>query len=341
MGYLTGFFEEPGERHLFLILSADADPVFFIPDLYETQVREATFVDDINCWSDDTNPVDRLADLATEFGLADSQVLVDDRMWATFTQDIRTAAPGVTLGLASEVLAPVRRQKDGDELAAMRRAATAADETIKHVREMGSSVLGMTEAELAAVIERLLAEHGGTGVAFEPIVGSGPNGAKPHHRHEQRKIEPGDPVVLDFGTRVDGYPSDQTRTLVFGGDPPEQFQEVHRLVQAALEAGVAAVEPGVSAQTVDRAARDVIESAGYGEAFVHRTGHGVGLDVHEEPFITEGNETQLKPGMVFSVEPAVYLPDAFGVRIEDLVVVTADGCERLNHTDRGWKVLSE
>jgi Xaa-Pro aminopeptidase len=144
-------------------------------------------------------------------------------------------------------------------------------------------------------------------------------------------------VVLDFGTRVDHYPSDQTRTLVFGGDPGEQYREVHEVVREAQQAGVEAAGPGVTAGAVDAAARAVIEDAGYGEQFIHRTGHGVGLDVHEEPYIVSGSERVLEPGMVFSVEPGIYLPGEFGVRIEDLVVVTEEGCERLNDTDRGWR----
>jgi Xaa-Pro aminopeptidase len=150
-------------------------------------------------------------------------------------------------------------------------------------------------------------------------------------------VRAGEPVVLDFGTRVDGYPSDQTRTLVFDGEPPAAYRRVHEAVREAQAAAVAAVEPGVTAGSIDRAAREVIESAGYGDAFVHRTGHGVGLDVHEEPYIVADSDRTLEPGMVFSVEPGVYLDGEFGCRIEDLVVVTDDGCERLNDTDRGWR----
>jgi Xaa-Pro aminopeptidase len=232
------------------------------------------------------------------------------------------------------VLAPLRRVKDDAEIDALRRAGRVADRVVDEIRALGSDVAGMTEDALAAEIESRLAAAGGDGVSFEPIVGSGPNGAKPHHAHGDRVVEAGDPVVLDFGARVDGYPSDQTRTLVFGGSPPAEFGRVHDVVREAQEAAVRAVEPGATADAVDRAARDVIE---YGDRFIHRTGHGVGLDVHEEPYIVAGNDLELEPGMVFSVEPGVYLPGRFGVRIEDLVVVTEDGCERLNDADRGWR----
>ncbi|NHX36387.1 MULTISPECIES: M24 family metallopeptidase [Halolamina] len=335
--YLADFAEEPGERHLLLFVPAEGEPVFFAPELYGDQLREASWVADVRTWGDTEDPVPRIADIAAELDLGTGRVLVDDTMWALFTQDLRTALPEATFGLAREVLSDLRVRKDAAELDAMERAAAVADETVRDLRELGEDAIGLTEAELAAEIEDSLERNGGTGVSFDTIVGSGPDGAKPHHHHGEREIRPGDPVVLDFGTRVDGYPSDQTRTLVFGGEASEQVREVHDLVREAQQAGVDAVEPGVTAESVDAAAREVIEAAGYGEQFIHRTGHGVGLDVHEEPYIVGGNERELEPGMVFSVEPGIYHPGEFGVRIEDLVVVTEDGCERLNDTDRGWR----
>ncbi|MGZ0745632.1 M24 family metallopeptidase [Haloparvum sp. AD34] len=335
--YTTGFDESPGERHLFLVIPADGDPVFFAPALYETQLREETAVADLRTWTDSDDPVDRLRTLLAELDLRDGHLLVDDEMWALFTQDLREAAPEATFGLASEVLADLRVRKDEAELDAMRRAADVADAVVDDLRALGDDAIGMSETALAEYVEDRLEAHGGSGVSFATIVGAGPNGAKPHYHHGETEIRPGEPVVLDFGTRVDGYPSDQTRTLVFGDEPDDTVREVHDLVREAQHAGVDAVEPGVTAADVDRAAREVIEDAGYGDEFIHRTGHGVGLDVHEEPFIVAGNDRELEPGMVFSVEPGIYLPDEFGVRIEDLVVVTEDGCERLNTTDRGWE----
>ncbi|WP_435074889.1 aminopeptidase P family protein [Halorubrum sp. HHNYT27] len=339
--YLTGFDEEPGERHFLLAVPAaahgDDAATLLVPALYETQVREETTVAAVRTWADGEDPVAATRDLLADLGLREGRLLVDDTMWATFTQDLRAAAPDVTWGLASEVLADLRIRKDDAELTALREAAKAADATVRDLRELGADAVGMSERELADWIGDRLAAHGGTGVSFGTIVGGGPNGAKPHHGHGDREIRAGEPVVLDFGTRVDGYPSDQTRTLVFDGDPPPAYERVHEAVREAQAAAVDAVEPGVTAAAVDHAARGVIEAAGYGDAFVHRTGHGVGLDVHEEPYIVAGNDRELEPGMVFSVEPGVYLDGQFGCRIEDLVVVTADGCERLNDTDRGWR----
>ncbi|QKG92326.1 aminopeptidase P family protein [Halorubrum salinarum] len=338
--YLTGFAEEPGERHFFLVVpaasAADPEPALLVPALYETQIREATTVGEVRTWSDGDDPVAATRELLADRGLDSGRLLVDDTMWARFTQDLRAAAPDAEWGLASEALADLRVRKDDAELTALREAAGVADAVVGDLRDLGADAVGMTEAALAEWIADRLTERGGRGVSFETVVGAGENGAKPHHGHGDREIRAGEPVVLDFGTRVDGYPSDQTRTLAFGGEPSEAYREVHEVVREAQAAGVEAVGPGVPASAVDRAAREVVEAAGYGDAFVHRTGHGVGLDVHEEPYLVAGNDRPLEPGMVCSVEPGIYLDGRFGCRIEDLVVVTEDGCERLNRTDRGW-----
>jgi Xaa-Pro aminopeptidase len=356
--YLAGVDAEQSDRLQLLVVPADGDPTFVVPTLDAESVREATWVDDVRTWDDDDGPDPALDPLLD--ALSPSRILLADRMWTRFSLDVRDRLPDAAVGLASEVLSPLRQRKDDRELDALRRAADAADATMRDVRALGADAVGLTEGELAAFVEDRLEVHGGTGVAFETIVGAGPNGADPHHASGEREIRPGDPVVLDFGTRVDAYPSDQTRTVVFDGEPSAEFRRVHDVVREAQSRAVAAVEPGVTAGVVARAAREVIEGAGYGERFVHRTGHGVGLDVHEAPDIVVGSETELEPGMVFSVEPGVYLPDRFGVRIEDLVVVTggeerrpsgseaghtsggrtqsdADGVERLNHTDRRWR----
>ncbi len=337
--YASGFREEPGERHLFLFVPSEGDPVFLVPELYESQVREESWVETVYSWDDGENPVEYVREILGPLTSGASHLLVDDTMWARFTQDLREALPEATFGLASEVFDDLRVRKDDTELAALRTAGEVADRVSVEIRELGDEAVGMTEDELAAEIERRLGEAGGEEVAFGTIAGSGPNGAKPHHRHDDREIRPGDPVVLDFGAYVDGYPGDQTRTVVFSGDPPDGYEEVHEVVREAQQAAVEAVEPGVTAESIDRAAREVVEEAGYGDEFVHRTGHGVGLDVHEDPYIVAGNDAELEPGMVFSVEPGVYLDGEFGVRIEDLVVVTESGCERLNDSPRTWEPL--
>ncbi len=337
--YTTGFVEEPSERPLFFIVPAEGDPVFVVPELYGQQVRAETWVSDVRTWGDDDDPLALTEAVVSELSIEthESRLLVDDTMWAQFTQALHALFPTATFGLASAVLGPLRCRKDDAEIEALREAAAITDQVVASIRGLGSDAIGMTETELAADIETRLEAAGGTGVSFEPTIAAGPNGAKPHHGHGEREIRAGEPVVLDFGTRASGYPSDQTRTFVFGGEPATTVTAVHEVVRNAQAAAIEAVEPGVAAGAVDSAAREVVESAGYGEQFIHRTGHGVGLEVHEEPYIVADNDRSLEPGMVFSVEPGVYVPGEFGVRIEDLVIVTDEGCERLNHADRGWK----
>ncbi|MCL7417274.1 MAG: Xaa-Pro peptidase family protein [Halalkalicoccus sp.] len=329
--YLTGFRDEPMERHLLLFVPREGEPTFLAPTMYAEQLAE-TSVADIRLWDDGEDPREGVREIVE--GIDPERLLVDDRLWARFTQDLR-AVTDAEFGLASEVLADLRLKKDEAEIDAIRRASALTDRVSEEIRALDA--VGMTERDLAREIDSRLAEAGGDGPSFETIVAAGENGARPHHRHGDREIAAGDPVVLDFGTRIEGYPSDQTRTHVFGSEPPEGFAEVHDVVREAQQAAVETVEPGVPAEVVDRAAREVIEEAGYGERFTHRTGHGVGIEVHEPPYIVEENSRKLEAGMVFSVEPGIYLEGKFGVRIEDLVAVTETGCERLNDSSRGWR----
>jgi Xaa-Pro aminopeptidase len=336
--YLTGVAQSPSERLFVCLVPATGEPTFVVPELEAETVRETTWIDDIRTWQDGDDPTEQLADVLGDVGRG--RLLLDATMWTRFTLRIQRIDTDREYGLAEEILGPLRARKDETERDALRRAGVVADRVMTQLGNDAASFVGRSEADVAREIERRLADAGGEGVSFEPIVAAGPNGAKPHHAHGDRRIEAGDPVVLDFGTRVDGYPSDTTRTVVFEGEPSDEFEQVHDVVREAQTAAVERVEPGVEARTVDAAARDVIDAAGYGESFIHRTGHGVGLDVHEEPYVASDSDTVLEPGMVFSVEPGVYIDGRFGVRIEDLVVVTDDGCERLNESPRGWRVGS-
>jgi Xaa-Pro aminopeptidase len=227
--------------------------------------------------------------------------------------------------------------KSADELAGLRRAAAAIDRV--HGR-MGEWLRpGRTEEEVGRDIAQAITDEGHVQVNFV-IVASGPNGASPHHHVSARVIEAGDPVVVDIGgTMADGYCSDCTRTYVAGGQPDEEFARYYAVLLDAQKRSCESVRPGVSAQSVDAAARDLIVAAGYGDKFVHRTGHGIGLEEHEDPYIVAGNDTILEPGMCFSIEPGIYLPGQHGARIEDIVAVTDDGVERLDTIDRDLVVL--
>ncbi|BCB90346.1 hypothetical protein Psuf_076590 [Phytohabitans suffuscus] len=250
-----------------------------------------------------------------------------DRMWAAQVLALRDALPEARQRLAGEVLAPLRARKTPAEVAALREAGAAIDAV--HAGMGRWLRAGRTEAEVGADIARAIRDAGHETVGFV-IVASGPNGASPHHATSDRVIAAGDPVVVDIGgTMPSGYCSDSTRTYVVGTPPPD-FAAYYEVLRAAQRAAVAAVRPGVTASSVDAAARSPIAGAGYGEAFLHRTGHGIGLDGHEEPYIVAGNALPLEPGMAFSVEPGIYLAGRHGARIEDIVVCVDGGVERLN-----------
>jgi D-alanyl-D-alanine dipeptidase len=229
----------------------------------------------------------------------------------------------------------MRARKDDTELATLRRAAAAADAALGDL--LSRPIAGRTERAIAQELGELLVAHGHDAAAFT-IVASGPNAASPHHEAGERTVGDGDAVVLDFGGTVDGYHSDTTRTVVVG-EAPEHLREVHAVVAAAQRAATEVIRPEVEIEVVDRAARSVIESAGFGDRFFHRTGHGIGLEVHEPPYAAAGDHTVLEPGMSFSVEPGIYLEGEFGVRIEDIVEVTAAGVEALNHSARELRVV--
>ena len=334
MYYVSGYEGEIHERHFFLVISQD-ESFFFVPDLYEEQIRDDTWIKDIRTWSDSENPRERLGEELEEQD--PDKVLVSEEMQARFLLDLRKIFSDAEFRLSGEVFEQLRLRKSHEEVDKIRNSSKIADEVIEDLRKMNEEIIGMTENELADVIKDKMSEKGGEEPSFTLTASSGANGAKPHYSHGEEIIEEREPVVLDFGYFKDHYPSDQTRTLVFDGEPSEKFKEVHEIVRKAQQNAVEKVEPGTKAKEVDKAARKVIKDAGYGKEFIHRTGHGVGLELHEPPYINQENSRELEEGMVFSVEPGIYIEGEFGVRIEDLVVVTEDGCKRLNKTDRSWR----
>ncbi len=326
--YLLGYEPPPLERATLLLVRPGQDPVLIVPELERPLAAASPGGAEIELrsWIDGADPYAEAARILPPKG----RIAAGDRMWASHLVGLQGALPGVAFVPASGVIGGLRAVKEPDELDALRRAGAAADATFEDV--VGLPFRGRREDEVAADLGRLLVEHGHRRAEFT-IVGSGPNAASPHHEPGERVIGAGDVVVLDFGGELDGYNSDTTRTVVVD-EPPAGFEEVFETVRRAQEAGVEAVRPGVGVQEVDRAARRVVRDAGFAERFIHRTGHGIGLEVHEPPYVAEGNATPLEPGMTFSVEPGVYLEGRFGVRIEDVVAVTAGGVERLNRSPR-------
>lgn len=336
MLYLSAFYDEPGERMLLLLVPRDGNPVFLAPELYEEQIKQESSFPDIRAWKDSDNPTELLRRTVVDLAPEDGKVLVDDRMWARFFLMLRDALPKTSFSLASRVMVSLRIQKASDEIHCLQEAGSIADEAFEEIIRL--RLTGMTELDLATALEEAMRKRGAEKIAFETLVASGPNSALPHHRAGRRRIEPGDVVVLDYGCRIQGYRSDITRTIVCE-EASKEILAIYGIVERAQEKAVQAIRPGVKTQEIDRVAREEIANAGYAERFIHRTGHGIGLDVHEEPYIAEGNNLELQEGMAFSVEPGIYLPGRFGIRIEDIVVVTETGAQRMNRCTRALQVM--
>jgi Xaa-Pro aminopeptidase len=333
--YLTGYDAHQLERLTCLTVPAaggDGRPFLVVPrlELPAAQASPAGAMGlEIIPWDETDDPYTLVA---KRLGRADGadRVGLSDRMWALMVLRFRDALPGVGQDLASAALRGLRIRKSPAEVAALRAAGEAIDRV--HARVPGWLRPGRTEREVAADIADAILEEGHAHVDFT-IVGSGPNAASPHHEVSDRALRPGDAVVVDIGgTMPSGYCSDCTRTYVIG-EPPAELAAYYRVLRDAQQAACDAVRPGVTAEAIDAAAREPITAAGYGEYFVHRTGHGIGLECHEDPYIVSGNAEPLRPGMAFSVEPGIY-PGPHGARIEDIVVCTDQGGERLNRGTR-------
>ncbi|MFC8915254.1 M24 family metallopeptidase [Streptomyces sp. NPDC057116] len=330
LAHLTGYRPTADtERLTLLVLAPGHDPVLVVPALEAPDAERAPGAAALTLrdWTDGTDPYAATAPLLDPKG----RFGVSDNAWAMHLLGLQKELPDSSYAALSDALPMLRAVKDASELARLEAAGAAADEAYREILQVRFA--GRKETEVAADLAALLLRFGHSQVDFT-VVGSGPNGANPHHEAGDRTIEDGDMVVLDFGGLKHGYGSDTTRTVHVGEPTPEE-RRVHDVVREAQQAGFEAVAPGAACQDVDRAARAVITEAGYGEYFIHRTGHGIGVTTHEPPYMIEGEEQPLVPGMCFSIEPGIYLPGRFGVRIEDIVAVTADGRgRRLNTTPR-------
>ena len=332
--WLTGY--QPTaitERLTVLVLVPDREPTLLVPTLERPDAEGAVGAPGLRIvdWADGDDPFARASALIPEHTIMG----ISDSAWAMHLLGPAARAARILVPLPDHSLPMLRAVKDANELARLAAAGAAADATYEQI--LGVRFAGRKETDVAADLARLLREFGHEQVDFT-VVGSGPNGANPHHEAGDRVIEAGDAVVLDFGGLMYGYGSDTSRTVCVG-EPSPGVREVHEIVRQAQQAGVEAVRPGVPCQEIDRAARKVITEAGYGEQFIHRTGHGIGTTTHEPPYMIEGEEQPLVPGMCFSVEPGIYLAGGFGVRIEDIVTVTESGGVRLNNTERDLRIV--
>jgi len=333
--YFTGYAPIAiTERITMLVLQVSRPPAVIVPILERPDAEAAPGAGalSVSDWTDGDDPYEATAALLD----AEGRYAISDSAWAMHVLGLQAAVPESSYVSMTSALPMVRAIKDADELERLAAAGAAADASLEEIVEVRFA--GCTEREVAANLADLLRKHGHSQVDFT-VVGSGPNGANPHHEMSERIIEEGDMVVLDFGGLKNGYGSDTTRT-VHVGEPTDEEREVFEVVRRAQQAGFEAVRPGIACQEIDRAARKVITDAGYGEYFIHRVGHGIGLTTHEPPYMVEGEAHPIEPGMCFSIEPGIYLPGRFGVRIEDIVVATEDGGRRLNNTSHDMRIVS-
>jgi Xaa-Pro aminopeptidase len=348
--YLAGYEALPLERLTLLVLpTADGVPATLIaPRLEATPARgcpaAAAGSVQVATWEETEDPMALVAGrMASATGRPAAEVravAVSDSLRAAFVLGLQRALPGARFSLASSVLRDLRMRKDDDEIALLRAAAQAADRVVDAVAS--GPLVGRTEADVAREVrDRLVAE--GHDQAEFWIVASGPNSASPHHDPGERVIAAGEPVLIDIGGTLGGYGSDITRTIwVAGPDgtgPDEEFRRLYDVLQGAQAAAVAAVRPGIACEAIDAEARTRITEAGYGPRFIHRTGHGIGLEGHEEPYIVAGNAEPLAPGHAFSVEPGIYLDGRYGARLEDIVVCGDSGPILLNELSRDLRVV--
>jgi Xaa-Pro aminopeptidase len=327
--YLLGFSPHGDERACLLVVSRDA-AAMVMPGLNADQTTAEAPELELLRWSDDAGPSDALAGALAATSAAHAvTVAVDPEMRADHLLLLQSAIPHAATVDATSVIGPLRTAKDSVELDSLQLAANVADTAMLAAFDFLAP--GVSELAVAEVVAQTFGAHDSP-VEFA-IIGGGANGAFPHHQTGPRSLQTGDAVVIDIGGRRDNYVSDITR-MAFIGEPTERYLEVHSVVEAAVVAGLAASKPGATCADVDAAARGVIEDAGFGEYFLHRTGHGLGLSVHEPPWIMRGEDVVLRPGVVHSVEPGIYLPGEFGVRLEEIVHVTDTGCERFSSLPR-------
>ncbi|HVL06758.1 MAG TPA: Xaa-Pro peptidase family protein [Acidimicrobiales bacterium] len=332
--WLTGYTAMPLERLTMLILPSEGDAVLVVPRLEAARVEPHPELFSIRPWGETQDPIEMVTGVV---GRSRRKLGIGDRTWATFLLALQRDLPRSTWMKASTVVGPLRAVKDDEEVAALRKAAAAADRVATELVSGRIPLVGRTEADVSRELGERLVQEGHDSVNFA-IVGSGPNSASPHHDPGPRVIQAGEAVVCDFGGTLDGYCSDITRT-VFTGDPPEEFLDLYAVVAGAQAAAVDAARVGTRCQDVDGVARDLITDAGFGPRFIHRTGHGIGLEEHEDPYLVSGNREPLVAGHAFSVEPGIYLEDRWGARIEDIVVATDAGPDPLNRADHALAVV--
>ena len=333
MNWLLGFNPYPDERPCLLLIGKEKE-AFLMPSVNEKGIREKTNIA-MNCWNDENGPEQALKDALSYTRSSNAKhIAIDEAMRSHFALLLLESLSNPTYEFTMSTVGALRMRKDQNEFVNLKENALIDDRAM----QAGFAAIkeGVSELEIGEAINKHFISEGAKPQFC--IVGSGPNGAFPHHHTGDRKVKQGDAVLIDIGGRKGTFPSDMTRMSVLGY-PPEGYLEIHAIVERAVQAALSAARPGVIAKDVDAAARNVITEAGYGEFFVHRTGHGLGIDIHEPPYITATSEVVLDEGMVFSIEPGIYLQGRFGVRLEEIVILRADGPEILSELSRNLNII--
>ena len=334
MNWLLGFNPYPDERPCMLLIGKDKE-AFLMPSVNEEGMRSKTDIP-MRCWNDENGPDKALSEAIEFTGSSDAKhIAIDEAMRSHFALILLESLSNPSYEFTNSTVGALRMRKDDNEYSNLKENALIDDRAM----QAGFAAIkeGVTEIEIGEAINKHFISEGAKPQFC--IVGSGPNGAFPHHHTGDRKVQYGDVVLIDIGGRKGTFPSDMTRMSVLG-EPPEEYHEVHSIVERAVQAAMKAAKPGVMAKEVDAAARGVITEAGYGDYFVHRTGHGLGIDIHEPPYITATSEVVLDEGMVFSIEPGIYLQGRFGVRLEEIVILRSDGPEILSELSRKTNFIS-
>jgi Xaa-Pro aminopeptidase len=331
--YLSAYEAMPLERLTMLVLPRDGQATLVVPRLEAPRVAEHPDVFALAPWNETDDPIALTASLMGRAQVA----AIGDHTWSRFLVDLLAATPGTTYRRASEVVGPIRARKDAAEIEALRVAAAAADRVAAQLQAGEIPLVGRTEAQVSADMSARLLEEGHDRVNFA-IVAAMESAASPHHAAGARVIRAGDVVLTDFGGTKDGYCSDITRCVAVG-EPPTEIAEAYAVLHEAQQAAVAAAAVGTTCEEVDAVARRVISAAGFGDRFIHRTGHGIGMEAHEDPYIVSGNLARLEPGHAFSVEPGIYTPGRWGLRLEDIVVAATAGPDPLNRADHALVVV--
>ena len=332
MQWLIDFYPHPDERPCLLLIGPESE-TFLMPALNAEDTRARSDIQMI-IWKDASGPAQALESALDTISASNARCIsLDETMRADFALPLVQALPHAQTCFTENTVGWLRMQKDANECALLRQNARIADKAM--LTAMENIAVGKSEIEIAKIVQETFSENGAQ-MQFA-IVGSGPNGALPHHSTGTRTLQRGDAVVIDIGGKQNSFNSDITRMAIVG-ELPENFHQVHSIVNEAVKSALATAVPGVRACVVDNAARDVIANSGYGEYFVHRTGHGLGLEVHEPPYIMSSSEIILEEGMVFSIEPGIYLPGKFGIRLEEIIILQKDGPEILSQLSRDYVI---